>query len=169
VTGTQLLFLSNTGPETSLGKQKTQPDQGQKSLPVCSSTWAPWAHSQRTPPRSLEDSFWGRHHFRLQTSGQLPYQGRGIRPAPEGFVRTPGEAILVPGCLWDWSAQVRVWTTEPKRFWDRQKPHSFWGRHRFRLQTSGHLPCQRRSVLPTKEGFARAPGGAILVPGSLQD
>jgi hypothetical protein len=23
----------------------------------------------------------------------------------------------------------------------RQKPHGFWGRHRFRLQASGHIPC----------------------------
>ena len=45
------------------------------------------------------------------------------------------------------------------------------------LQTGGreenktcvHLPCQRRGVCPTQEGFARMPGGAILVPGSLRD
>jgi hypothetical protein len=67
------------------------------------------------------------------------------------------------------SAQVRVWTTEANSFWDRQKQHSFWGRPRFGLQTSGHLPCQRRGVRPTWEGFARAPEGAILVPRSLRD
>jgi hypothetical protein len=42
VTGTQLLFQSNrVGPETALGKQKKQPDQGHKSLPVSASTRLP--------------------------------------------------------------------------------------------------------------------------------
>ena len=51
------------------------------------------------------------------------------------------------------------------RFWDRQKPQSFWGRPCFRLQTSGHLPCQGKGVHPAKEGFTTASGAAIL--GSL--
>jgi hypothetical protein len=38
-------------------------------------------------------SFWGRPHLGLQTSGQLPYQRRGISPAQEGFARAPGVAI----------------------------------------------------------------------------
>jgi hypothetical protein len=63
----------------------------------------------------------------------------------------------------------RVWTTEANSFWNRWKPHSFWGRPHFGLQTSGHLLCQRRCVHPAREGFEGAPGGAILVPGSLQD
>jgi hypothetical protein len=50
------------------------------------------------------------------------------------------------------------------RFWDRQKPQSFWGRPCFRLQTPGHLPCQRRGVLIAQEGFAKASGRDILVP-----
>jgi hypothetical protein len=37
------------------------------------------------------------------------------------------------------------------------------------LSTSGHLPCQRRGVHPTREGFAVAPGGATLDPGSYLD
>jgi hypothetical protein len=57
VSGTQLLFQSNpTGTETALGKQKTRPYQGHKSLPVSTSTRSPWAQSQQTPLRSLEDS-----------------------------------------------------------------------------------------------------------------
>jgi hypothetical protein len=39
----------------------------------------------------------------------------------------------------------------------------------FGLQTSRHLPCQRRGVHSTQEGFDRTPGGAILVPRSLGD
>jgi hypothetical protein len=62
------------------------------------------------------------------------------------------------------SAQVRVWTTEANSFWDRQKPQSFQGRLHFRLQTSEHLPCQRRGVHPNWKSFDAAPGGAILVP-----
>ena len=42
VSGTQLLFHSNCkGPETAIGKQKTWPDHGHKSLPVCASTRSP--------------------------------------------------------------------------------------------------------------------------------
>jgi hypothetical protein len=40
-------------------------------------------------------------------------------PTQEGFDRGSGEAILVPGSLRDYSAQVRVWTTEANSFWDR--------------------------------------------------
>jgi hypothetical protein len=47
--------------------------------------------------------------------------------------------------LRDKSAQVRVWTT---------KANSFWDRPRFRLQTFGHLSCQRRGIFPAREDFA---------------
>jgi hypothetical protein len=80
-----------------------------------------------------------------------------------------GGAILVPGSLRDLSAQVRVWITEANSFWDRWKLHSFWGRPHFRLQISGLLPCQRRSVCTAQEGFVRAPGGASSGAGSLRD
>jgi hypothetical protein len=75
---------------------------------------------------------------------------------------------LVPRLLRDYSAQVRVWTTEANSFWDRQKPHSFWGRPHFGLQTSGHLPCRRRGIRPTWKAFAKVPGRAILVPGPFR-
>jgi hypothetical protein len=65
--------------------------------------------------------------------------------------------------------KVRVWTAEANSFFDRQKPQSFWGRSLFRLQTSGHFPCQRRGVPTAWEGFAVTPGGAISGPGSLRD
>ena len=42
VSGTQLLFNSNSaGPEIALGKQKTRPDQGHKSLSAGTSTGSP--------------------------------------------------------------------------------------------------------------------------------
>jgi hypothetical protein len=64
---------------------------------------------------------------------------------------------------------VRVWTAEANSFWDRQSAQSFWSRPHFRLQTSRHLPCQRRGVWPAWEGFATTSGGDVLVPGSHLD
>jgi hypothetical protein len=50
VSGTQLLFQSNcAGPETALGKQETQPDQGQKSLLVGTSNGSPGHKISRHP------------------------------------------------------------------------------------------------------------------------
>ena len=63
--------------------------------------WVTWERSRRTPPRSLEDSFWGRPHFRLQIYWHLPCQRTGVLPALEGFAGASGEAILVPGSLRD--------------------------------------------------------------------
>ena len=60
-----------------------------------------WARSQRTPPRCLEDSFWGRPHLGLQTSRHLPCQMTGVLPAWEGFAGAPGESILDPRSLQD--------------------------------------------------------------------
>jgi hypothetical protein len=51
---------------------------------------------------------------------------------------------------------------EANSFWVRQKPQSFWGKPHFRLQTSWHLPCQRRGVHPDLEDFTTASGGAIM-------
>jgi hypothetical protein len=41
--------------------------------------------------------------------------------------------------------------TEAHSFWERRELQSFRGRPRFRLQTSGDLPCQRRGVCPAQE------------------
>ena len=85
VSGTQLLFHSNhMGPETALGKQKTWPDQGHKSLPVGVSTWSPWAWSRRTPPSSLEDS-----PRDLRTTDQTAPRSSKETPLP-GTVTRPG-------------------------------------------------------------------------------
>jgi hypothetical protein len=52
--------------------------------------------------------------------------------------------------------------SETNSFWDRKSAQTFWDRPHFRLQTSRHLPCQRRGVCPSQEGFTIASGGAIL-------
>jgi hypothetical protein len=72
-------------------------------------------------------------------------------------------AISVLGLSGGQSAQVRVWTTEASRFWDRQEPQSFWGGTIFGLQTSGHLHAQRTGVYPAWEAFASGSTGAIFV------
>ena len=55
------------------------------------------------------------------------FQGQrlGIRSAQERFAWASATDILVPGPHWVYSAQVRVWNTEAKSFWDRGKPQSF--------------------------------------------
>ena len=57
-------------------------------------------------------------------------------------------AILVPRPLRDYSAQVRVWTTEPNSFWVRQEPQSFCGRSCFTLQTSSTFPARGEVFTP---------------------
>ena len=49
VSGTLLLQSNSSGPETALGKQKSGPDQGHKSLRVGSSTWSPWSRVGEHP------------------------------------------------------------------------------------------------------------------------
>jgi hypothetical protein len=77
----------------------------------------------------------------------------GVCPAQEGFAWASAGDILDYGPHLDYSAQVRVCTTVANSFWDRLEPQSFWGSPLFRLQTSGHLPCQRIGVCPAREGF----------------
>ena len=106
-------------------------------------------------------SFWGRPCFRLQTSRHLPCQRRGVRPSREGFTGAPGGAILVPRSLRDWSVKVRVWTTKADSFWDGLRSNCFWGRPHCGLQTSGHLPCQRRGVCHAREGCQSTRGSRL--------
>jgi hypothetical protein len=113
VSGTQLLFHSNcTGPETALGEHQTWPDQGYKSLLVSASIRSPRAQSRWTPPRTLEDRFWGTSRFRLQTSGHLSCQRTGVCPAQEGFAWAPEGAILVPCFRPSFLARRQVWTPD---------------------------------------------------------
>ena len=55
-----------------------------------------WAQSLWKPPRSLEDSFWDRPLFGLQTSGHLHCQRSGDRHARVGFAGAPGGSHLGP-------------------------------------------------------------------------
>ena len=58
-------------------------------------------------------------------------------------------------------------TTLHRRECGLQKLHSFWDRPYFGLQTSRHLPHQRRGI--AQKGSFRAGEGVILVPGTLRD
>jgi hypothetical protein len=74
----------STGPETALGKQKTQPDQGYKSPPVGTSTWSPCGQRRWAPPRSLEDS-----PCDLRTTDQAVPHSSKETPLPDNVTR-PG-------------------------------------------------------------------------------
>jgi hypothetical protein len=102
--------------------------------------------------------------FGLQTSGNLHCQRIGVHPVWEGFAWASAGDILVPRLHRDYSAQVRVWTTEAKSFWNRREAQRLWGSPLFRLQTSGHLPCQRIGVHLAREGFDWASARYILAP-----
>ena len=82
----------------------------------------------------------------------------------KGFRASAGE-ILDRGLHQDYSAQVRVWTTEANSFWDSQEAQSFSGSPLFGPQISGHLPVQRIGVHLAQECFAWVSAVDILVPG----
>jgi hypothetical protein len=117
--------------------------------------------------RREPQSFWGSPLFELQTSIHLPGQRIGVHPAWERFAWASAANILVPGLRWEFSAQVRVWTTEANSFWNRWEPQSFWGSSIFGPQISGHLPGQRIDVHPARVGFAWTSAADIVVPGLL--
>jgi hypothetical protein len=64
-------------------------------------------------------------HFRLQTTGHLPGESTGVRPAREVSASGSAGATLTPGHCGEQAAQVRVWNTEASSFWDRREPQSF--------------------------------------------
>jgi hypothetical protein len=143
VSGTQLLFQSNcTGP--ALGKQKIRPNQGHKTLQVTPAPGHLGEESGETPkvPRGqlLRQTLFRDPDIRALS---LPEERC---PPREGFARAPGEAILVPGTLQNYSAQVRVWITEANSFWDRPcfRPSSSARRQ---VQIPVHLPCKTRACL----------------------
>jgi hypothetical protein len=117
----------------------------------------------RHPQGPLEDS-----PRNLRTTGEwnttsVPIQARGtwdsIREA--GNPAWPGSKVPSGRCqhLVTWAQSQQTTPKVSRGQLLRKTP--------FQAQTSGHLPCQRRGVRPAQEGFARAPGGAILVPRSL--
>ena len=134
-----------------------------KSLQIGASTGSPWAWSQRTAPRSLEDS---PHYLRATgkwNTTSVPSQLHGTWDRIREAVNTAWPGSQVPsGQRQHWVAWARSLKTPQRSLED-----SFWDRPCFRLQKTRHLPFQRTSVLPARVGFARTPGEAILFPGSL--
>jgi hypothetical protein len=97
------LFLSFLGTQQALhGQRSTAYNRVHWLAPsgLCQH-WVTLGAESADTPRSLEDSFWGRPHFQLQTSGHLLCQRRGVQPTKESFARASGGPILVPGYLWD--------------------------------------------------------------------
>ena len=116
-------------------------------------------------------------HFRLQTSGHLPRQRRGICPTWEGSARAPGESHLgsrIPQrlvCTCE-SADYRSNTASGT---DRSYTASGTDRS---YTASGTDPVSgsrhpgtfsNRGEVSAREGSAKAGGGAILCPGPLRD
>lgn len=132
---------------------------------VGTSTGSPWAQSQQTPPRSLEDSpcdlmttcEWNTTSFPVQSLEAWDSIREAENPA------WPGSQV--PSGLCQHLVTLGMESVEtpkvPRGQVLRQTP--------FRAPDIRQLPCQRRDVRPNREGFAWEPGGAILVPGSLQD
>jgi hypothetical protein len=70
--------------QTALGKQETWPDQDNKSLPVGTSTWSPWAWSQQTPPRSQEDTPLDLRTTSEWNTSSVPFQSHRTSIGEEG-------------------------------------------------------------------------------------
>ena len=56
-----------------------------------------WAQSWQTPPRSLEDRFWERPRFRVQTTGHLPCQSEVSALPRKALPEHLGEPSSFPG------------------------------------------------------------------------
>ena len=61
----------------------------------------------------------------VQTTGHLPGESTGVRPAREVSASGSAVATLAPGLCEGQAARVRVWNTEASSFWDRREPESF--------------------------------------------
>jgi hypothetical protein len=124
-----------------------------------------WRWVQGHPQGPLEDS-----PLDLRTTGEwnttsVPPQSRGTWDTTKETEKPAWTGSQIPSGLCQHQVTLGVqWRTRPRSLED-----SFWGRPHLGLQTSRHLSCQRRGVYTTQKGFARAPRGAILVPGSLWD
>jgi hypothetical protein len=72
--------------------------------------------------------------------------------------------------------QVRVWTKEANSFWDRQKPHSFWGRPHFGPSSSARrqvripdtcAPSLQEESLPAESTLTTETKERASLPGLL--
>jgi hypothetical protein len=109
-------------------------------------------------PRNLKTTGeWNTTSVSIQSCGTWDSIRKAGNPA------WPGSQVP-SGRRQHWVTWAQSRQTPPRSLED-----SFWDRPNFGFQTSGHLPCQRRGVCPSQEGFAGAPWGDILFPGSLWD
>jgi hypothetical protein len=123
-----------------------------------------WARSQWTCPRSLEDSWWD-----LRTSSEwnitsVPLQLLGTWDSIREAENPPWTGSQVLSGQHQHQVILGEVADNPKAPRGqllRQNP--------FILQTPGHLPCLRRGIFHSWEGFAGTQGELILVPRSLQD
>jgi hypothetical protein len=157
--------IKSHGTWDSIGKAENPAWPWSRSLPVSASTWSPWALSRQTTPRSLEDSPCDPRTSGEWNTASVPIQSLGtwdsIREA--GSLAWPGSQVTSGQC------QHQLTWTQSQRTPPRSLEDSFWGRPHFGLQTSWHIPCQKRGVCPAQEGSVGATGGAILVPRFLWD
>jgi hypothetical protein len=94
-------------------------------------------------------SFWGRQHFRLQTSGDLPCQRRGL-PTQEGFTTASGGATL--GSRIPPRQLCQGESMNYRSYYTDSGTSTVSGLHllpggRSEQQISVHLPCKRRACL----------------------
>jgi hypothetical protein len=158
VCGTQLLFQSNrTGPETALGKQKTRPDQGHKSLLVCTSTRSPrlsigrhaqgpWSTASETDPIS-SSKFPGTFPARREVSREGFACTTGVGGEPSWF-QDPSKTSL---CRWECGLQ-KLTASVTGQSNTASETGSVSGLHllpgaRSERQISVHLPCENRPCL----------------------
>jgi hypothetical protein len=118
--------------------------------------WVTWVWSRWTPPRSLEDSFWGRSRFSPQTSGHLNCQKRGVHPTQRALPEHLGEPSWFPDpsnttlCRWECGLELTASVTGRRDTASGTGPVS--GLHllpgdRSEHHVSVHLPCKRRACL----------------------
>jgi hypothetical protein len=105
--------------------------------------------------RQKQHSFWDRAYFGHQTSSYLPCQRKGVHPGGLWLPEKVRESSWVLGPSETSLHRWECWLKKLHSYWDRQKWHSFLDKPHFRLQKSGHFPCQRRGALPRRTLTAR--------------
>jgi hypothetical protein len=105
-----------------------------------------------------------RRHFRLQTTGQIPGESKGVHPAREASASRSVGATLVPGLHGGRSAGESV-EHRGQQLLDRARATEPLRRRHFWLQTTCHLPGQSTGVHTACEASASRSVGATLVLG----
>jgi hypothetical protein len=107
-----------------------------------------------------------RRHFRLQTTCHLPGQSTGVRTAREASASWSAGATLVPRPLGQRSVGESV-EHRGQQLLERARATEPLRRRHFRLQKTGHLPCQSTGVCTSQEASASRSTGATLILGLL--